>query len=171
MEGNEHADALARRAAGGEEELADPAYLQEASLSHLTRVSTEARSTSTGEWIRDHVKRKHRYRPHRGEGFARSSARYERSWQAVSTSFSRATRQRPPIYSGLDRPPVTGAGGAVRASDRPATTFSSGADGGPPRFEGRGRELRRTASGRPQGPPPSASSSETRAQRRQFLSF
>ena len=63
VEGNKQADALAKRAVGEEGDLAGPAYLQEASLSHLTRVPTEARSTSTGEWIRSHVKRRHRYRP------------------------------------------------------------------------------------------------------------
>ena len=152
-------------------ELADPAYLREASLSHLTRVSTEARSISSGEWIRGHVKRKHRYRPLPGERCAGSSAGYEKSWRAVSTSFSQAARRRPPTYSVSARPPVTGAGGAARESDRHPTTFSSGAGGGPPRSEDCGGELRGTASGVPPGPPPSASSSETRAQRRQFWTF
>ena len=109
--------------------------------------------------------------PLRGVGFARSLARHGRSWQDDSTSCSQATRPPPPTYSGLARPPVTGAGGVVRASDRHATTFSSGADGGPPKSEGCGRELRGTVSGSPPGPPPSASSSETRALRRQYLSF
>ena len=66
VEGNEQADTLAKRAVGKEEELADPTYLREASLSHLTRVSTEARSISTGEWIRDHVKKRRRSRPPSG---------------------------------------------------------------------------------------------------------
>ena len=90
--------------------------------------------------------------PHLAKRCAGSSARFERSWQAVSTSSSQDTRQRPPIYSGLARPPVTSAGGAERTNDRHATTFSPGADGGSPRSEGCGRELRNTASGCPQGP-------------------
>ena len=61
--GNERADALARQAAAGELTQADPAYLREASLAHLTRKTTEARSLETSNWIRTHVKRKHRYRP------------------------------------------------------------------------------------------------------------
>ena len=56
MAGNERADTLARAAA-------DPAYLREASLSHLTRLATETRSLETNRWIREHVKRRHRYRP------------------------------------------------------------------------------------------------------------
>ena len=61
VDGNEQADAWAKRAAEGREGRADPAYLREASLSHLTRISTEKRATDTGQWIRSHVKRKHRY--------------------------------------------------------------------------------------------------------------
>ena len=75
VEGNEQADALAKRAAGKGEELAEPAYLREASLSHPTRVSTEASSTSTGRWIRGHVKRKHRYRPPPGGRLRRGLGR------------------------------------------------------------------------------------------------
>ena len=55
-------DATAKRAAEGEDR-ADPEYLGEASLSHLTRKTTEARSKATKEWIRDHVRRERRYRP------------------------------------------------------------------------------------------------------------
>ena len=40
-----------------------PDYLREASLAHLTRKITEARSLETSSWIRAHVKRRHRYRP------------------------------------------------------------------------------------------------------------
>ena len=63
VEGNEHADAMAKRAAEGEEDMAAPEYLREASLSHLTRKTTEARSEATGEWIRSHAKEERRYRP------------------------------------------------------------------------------------------------------------
>ena len=61
--GNERADSLAKAAASRRRAVADPAYLREASLSHLTRLATEARSLETGRWIREHVKRGHRYRP------------------------------------------------------------------------------------------------------------
>ena len=63
VDGNERADALARRAAAREQSRESLAYLQEASLSHLTRRSTEARALETSSWIRDHVRRRHRYRP------------------------------------------------------------------------------------------------------------
>ena len=49
------------RRGGGDR--ADPEYLGEASLLHLTRKTTEARSKATREWIRDHVRRERRYRP------------------------------------------------------------------------------------------------------------
>ena len=63
VDGNEQADAWAKRAAERREGRADPAYLREASLSKLTRVSTERRTTQTGRWIREHVGRRHRYHP------------------------------------------------------------------------------------------------------------
>ena len=55
--GNEVADEYAKAAAeGGEPDSAVPdEYRWEASLSHMTRVSTEARSRSAAQWIRDHV--------------------------------------------------------------------------------------------------------------------
>ena len=63
VEGNEHADVLAKRAAEGEEGRASPEYLGEASLSHLMRMTTEARSGAAREWIRGHVRRERRYPP------------------------------------------------------------------------------------------------------------
>ena len=64
--GNERADKTAKRAAEGREEEADHEYLREASLSHLTRVTTETRSGATAAWIRDHCGRRRRYRPPKG---------------------------------------------------------------------------------------------------------
>ena len=64
--GNERADRMAKRAAEGKEEEACQEYLREASLSHLTRVTTEARSNATAVWIRDHCGRRRRYRPPKG---------------------------------------------------------------------------------------------------------
>ena len=52
VEGNERVDRMAKRAAEEEESRASPQFLREASLSHLTRVTTEARSAATAEWIR-----------------------------------------------------------------------------------------------------------------------
>ena len=73
--GNERADALARAAAARERAVADPAYLREASLSHLTRRATEARTLKTDSWIRGHIKRKHRYRPPPGRKNAQGAQR------------------------------------------------------------------------------------------------
>ena len=61
--GGEHADAVVKRAAGGEEDRVDPECLGEASLSHLTRKTAEARSKTTREWVRDDVRKERRYRP------------------------------------------------------------------------------------------------------------
>ena len=66
IEGNERADRMARRAAEEREGRAEPGYLSEASLSYLTRVTTENRSNATAEWIRTRSGRHRRYRPPRG---------------------------------------------------------------------------------------------------------
>ena len=59
VEGNEHADMLAKRAAEGKENRAEPGCQGEASLSHLSRKTTEVRSEATRDWIRNHVRREH----------------------------------------------------------------------------------------------------------------
>ena len=64
--GNERADRMAKRAAEGREGEVASDYLMEASLSHLTRVTTEARASATATWIRDHCGRRRRYRPPKG---------------------------------------------------------------------------------------------------------
>ena len=53
-EGNEHADATAKRAAEGSEGRAEPEYLGEASLTHMARKTTEVR---TRGWIRSRCPR------------------------------------------------------------------------------------------------------------------
>ena len=66
VEGSHQADEMAKRAAEGGEERAQPPYLLEASLAHLTRKTTETRSTATARWVRDHTGRRRRYRPPKG---------------------------------------------------------------------------------------------------------
>ena len=66
VSGNERADREAKAAAEGERDTADHDYLRQASLSHLTRVTTETRTNATSEWIRSHSGRHRRYRPPRG---------------------------------------------------------------------------------------------------------
>ena len=63
VEGNEHAGFTAKRAAEGRGRRARSEYLSEASLSHFTRKTTEARSKATRGRIRGHVKSERRYRP------------------------------------------------------------------------------------------------------------
>ena len=61
--GNELADQVAKRAAEEKEDRADPTYLAEASLSYLTRKTTEQRTQATSNWIRSRVGKQRRYRP------------------------------------------------------------------------------------------------------------
>ena len=75
VEGNEQADKEARKAAEEKESRADPQYLREASLSYLTRVTTEARSGATSEWIRDKSGRQRRYHPPKGGKMRKSLSR------------------------------------------------------------------------------------------------
>ena len=65
IEGNEQADRAAKEAAEERGERADPGYLSEASLSYLTRVTTENRTAATTEWIRRRSGQRRRYRPPR----------------------------------------------------------------------------------------------------------
>lgn len=66
VEGNEQADAMAKRAAEGEEGRADPGYFGEAGRSHLTGKTAEARARADSEWIRSHVRRERLYHPQPG---------------------------------------------------------------------------------------------------------
>ena len=73
--GNEQADEAARLAAGSKGDRADPGFLREANLSRLIRKTTEARSRATSTWIRNHAKRRHRYRPRPGGRLRKGLAR------------------------------------------------------------------------------------------------
>ena len=55
--GNEKTDDFARATAegGSPEDTVSDEYRWETSLSHMTRVATEARSRATAQWIADHV--------------------------------------------------------------------------------------------------------------------
>ena len=50
-------------------------YSADTSLSHMTRVATEARSRETTEWISRHVRPGRRYRPPPGRGLRRPQLR------------------------------------------------------------------------------------------------
>ena len=71
--GNERADEHARAAAGGgsPEDAVKDGYRRETSLSHMTRVATEARARPTAQWIAERTgdpRRGHRPPPGRGLG-------------------------------------------------------------------------------------------------------
>ena len=76
-EGNEVVDRYAKDAATGrvpKEELPE-GYAGETSLAHMTRVTTEARSKTTTDWITAHVRPGRRYRPPPGKGVRRTQLR------------------------------------------------------------------------------------------------
>ena len=71
------ADQYAKDAATGRdpgEELPE-GYAGETSLAHMTRVTTEARSRATTDWITEHVRPGRRYRPPPGKGVRRTQLR------------------------------------------------------------------------------------------------
>ena len=75
--GKEVADRYAKSAATGEgptEEIPE-GYVGETSLSHMTRVATEARSRETAEWISEHVRPERRYSPPPGRGLRQPQLR------------------------------------------------------------------------------------------------
>ena len=75
--GNNVADRYTKSAAAGEEpvEAIPEGYAGETSLSYMTRVTTEARSKETAEWIAGHVRPQRRYRPPSGRGLKRPQLR------------------------------------------------------------------------------------------------
>ena len=119
---------MSKRATEGREGRAEPEYLGEASLSYLTRKSTEARSRATRERIRSRVGKRHRYHPPPG-----SKELAGRFYQLLSGHA--ATGE---YLVRLARPRTTDAGGVVATRDRRDTAWSSSADAGRRRFEGCG---------------------------------
>ena len=71
------ADRYATSAVTGEEpvEAMPEGYTAETSLSHMTRVATEARSRETRKWITAHARSERRYRPPPGRGLRRPPLR------------------------------------------------------------------------------------------------
>ena len=81
--GNEQADSYAkgaaRRSAPYNDDYDVPdELLTEASLSHMSRSATKARSRTSAEWIASHVRSGRRYRPPPGRGLRRQHLRYTR---------------------------------------------------------------------------------------------
>ena len=73
--GNKQADSYtkiaARRTAPYNDDDVPEALMTEASLSHMSRSATEARSRALAEWIASHVRSERRYRPPPGRGLRR----------------------------------------------------------------------------------------------------
>ena len=79
VEGNERVEALAKRAAEGEEGRAEPGYLGEASLSYLTRKTRRPDPAPRGSGFEAMSRRSADPTPRLVEGSARGWARFERS--------------------------------------------------------------------------------------------
>ena len=104
----------------------DRRYLRDASLAHLTRAMTEARTRSTRDWITSHVKSSQQYRPPKGGSIRLDLGRERkeiagRCYQLLSgyaaTGAYLAERIVPSSRAS--------AGGAVAERGRPAVTSSS----------------------------------------------
>ena len=131
VEGNEHADALAKRGRprlfGGGQPVSPHKENHGGPVQGCQRA--EALSRTASERIRSHVRRERRYRhppggkPRKGLGKVRKELA-GRFYQLLL-----GQQPRPPTYGGSARPPTTDAGGAAAARDRRAITSSSGADG------------------------------------------
>ena len=140
VEGNEQADGMAKRAAEGKEERVAPQYLMEASLAHLTRKTTEARSAATAEWIRNHSGRRRRYRPPKGGKMRKA---LNRTRKEVASHFYQPLSGHAAVAEHLKRIGQApndlcfwcGSGG------RQDITSSSSAEGGVPRFRRCGKEF------------------------------
>ena len=80
--GNEKADEFAkvsaRRTAPCSDGEVPDELLKEASLSHMARSATEARSHASAEWIASHVRPERRYRPPPERGLRRQHLRSTR---------------------------------------------------------------------------------------------
>ena len=75
VEGNEVADRFVKEAAEGPQHSVEDQLRWEASLSHLSRVTTERRSKATAQWIREHVRPERRNLPPGGTAFRRRQLR------------------------------------------------------------------------------------------------
>ena len=73
----EVADDWAKRAAGDVGDSVPRAYLRETSFAHMARRVTEAKAAGVKEWIVDHVNRRRRYSPPKGQKL-RKELRHER---------------------------------------------------------------------------------------------
>ena len=138
-EGNGQADAAAKTAAEGKEERAEPSYLRGASLSHLTRKTTVARSKATTEWIRSHVGWRRRYRSPKGGKLRKALARTReelagRFYQLLTGHGASAEHLRRVNQARRDF-----VGGEAVGSVSLDTTSLSGAGGGAQRSDGYGR--------------------------------
>ena len=96
VEGNKITDTYTKWAADRCTDSVDRDYLREAILAQLTRKTTEAKASSTTDWIRRHVKAERRHRPRKG-GRIRKGLQRESELPAGASSSSLAMRRLPLI--------------------------------------------------------------------------
>ena len=120
-----------RYAAESAWEATDRRYLREASLAHLTRKTTEARTQSTRGWIASQVKRSRRYRPPKRGGI-RPDLRKEREELAERYYQLLSSHATAGAYLAGKIKEIKSSGGAAAGGDRPAATSSSRAGPGSP---------------------------------------
>ena len=77
IEGNEVADDWAKRAAEDQGDFVPRAYLRETSFAHTAGRVTEARLAGVSSWLVDHVNRRRRYSPQKGQKL-RKELRHQR---------------------------------------------------------------------------------------------
>ena len=141
-EENEVADQYVKDAATGRtpRERLPEGYAEEASLAHMTRVATGARSRATTEWITDHVRPGRRYRPPPGKGVMRTQLRrVKRPSPGDTTSCCQATRRRELTVTTSAGQTRQSAGGVPAESHSRGTISSRGARPGDRRRGGYGR--------------------------------
>ena len=138
---DEFAKAAARRPAPCFSEAVPDELLSEASLSHMSRSATEARSRASAEWSAGNVRPERRYRPLPGRDLRRQHRRSTKSWPGGSTTSSPSTqRSDRTLKTRCVRLILTRAGFATPASVSPDSTSWPGARPGPARREPCGRE-------------------------------
>jgi hypothetical protein len=77
VEGNETADEWTNEASKSMGDSVPRAYLREMSFAHMARIATEAKSTGASRRIGDHINRRRRYSPPKGQKL-RKELRHER---------------------------------------------------------------------------------------------
>lgn len=83
--GNEKADEMANKAAGGRAHDVQDEVRWQASLSHLSRRAAEGRSRAASQWIKGHVRPERSYHPLGGSGLHHRALR--KVWKSTAQCY------------------------------------------------------------------------------------